>query len=105
MSGLPPEILLVPLIGHRLPHAGVAVYAQGKWLFHAGDAYYYRGEISPTSPCCPLGLMLVQRLGAIDNQALSWNQERLRHLRLEHTREVSIFSAHNPIEFERFSSR
>jgi glyoxylase-like metal-dependent hydrolase (beta-lactamase superfamily II) len=102
MSGLPPEILLVPLIGHTRGHAGVAVYAQGKWLFHAGDAYYYRGEMEPDSRFCPLGLMLVQRLGAVDNQALFWNQERLRQLRLEHNREVSIFSAHDPIEFERF---
>lgn len=42
MQGLPPEILLVPLEGHTRGHAGVAVYSQGSWLLHAGDAYYFR---------------------------------------------------------------
>src|SRR3546814_2886084 len=46
LDGLPPEILLVPLPGHTWGHSGVAVQEDGGgWLLHAGDAYFYRGEV------------------------------------------------------------
>ena len=102
MEGLPPEILLVPLKGHTHGHTGVAVYTKNSWLLHAGDAYYYRGEMEPNEPCCPLGLALVQRLGAVDNWMRRGNQERLRQLVREHNQQVRIFSAHDPVEFEDF---
>ena len=102
MEGLPPEILLVPLKGHTHGHTGVAVKTKNSWLLHAGDAYYYRGEMEPNEPCCPLGLALVQRLGAVDNWMRRGNQERLRQLVREHNQEVRIFSAHDPVEFEDF---
>jgi hypothetical protein len=34
------ELALVPLIGHTLGHAGVAVRVDRRWLFDAGDAYF-----------------------------------------------------------------
>lgn len=80
MHGLPPEILLVPLRGHTRGHTGVAVSTQDGWLLHAGDAYYYRGEIDSNKPYCPFDLTLVQRLGAVDNWMRQRNQERLRQL-------------------------
>ncbi len=101
MKGLPPEILLVPLRGHTHGHTGVAVSSRDGWLLHAGDAYYYQGEIHPNKPHCPVGLTLVQRLGAVDNRTRLRNQERLRQLVCEHKGEVRIFSAHDPVEFER----
>jgi glyoxylase-like metal-dependent hydrolase (beta-lactamase superfamily II) len=100
MEGLPPEILLVPLKGHTHGHTGVAVYTKNSWLLHAGDAYYYRGEIDPNKSHCPVGLALVQRLGAVDNRTRRRNQERLRQLVCEHNREIRIFSAHDPVEFK-----
>ena len=42
LAGVPPGILLVPLAGHTLGHAGVAIESDGGWLLHAGDAYFYR---------------------------------------------------------------
>lgn len=40
LDGLPPDIItLVPLIGHTLGHAGVAVNRGDQWLLQAGDAY------------------------------------------------------------------
>jgi glyoxylase-like metal-dependent hydrolase (beta-lactamase superfamily II) len=100
MNGLPPEILLVPLTGHTHGHTGVAVSTQDGWLLHAGDAYYHRGEMDPNKPYCPLGLMLVQRLGAVNNWMRRRNQERLRQLVREHQGEIRIFSAHDPVELE-----
>lgn len=104
IEGLPPEILLVPLLGHTRGHTGVAVYTQGSWLLHAGDAYYYRNEMDYHQPQCPLGLRIVQRIGAVDRQAWRKNQQRLRQLARDRTVEVRIFSAHDPIEFELMAS-
>jgi len=42
--GLPEDILLVPLPGHDLGHAGVAVRTERGWCLHAGDA---RSPIRP----------------------------------------------------------
>ena len=104
MEELPPEILLVPLTGHTQGHTGVAIYTQGKWLLHAGDAYYFQGEMNSSQSYCPLGLTLVQRLGAVDDRARRRNQERLRQLQREHTGEVDIFCAHDPIEFNHWAT-
>jgi glyoxylase-like metal-dependent hydrolase (beta-lactamase superfamily II) len=52
LSGLPPEVLLVPLAGHTVGHAGVAVPTDGGWLLHAGDAYFFRGEMDPRGYNC-----------------------------------------------------
>lgn len=105
MEGLPPEILLVPLEGHTRGHTGVAVHTQAGWLLHAGDAYYFRDEMDLNQPRCTLGLALVQRLGAVDDQARRRNQERLRQLARGHAGEVRIFSSHDPVEFERYALR
>ncbi|MGP4100070.1 MBL fold metallo-hydrolase [Nonomuraea sp. KM90] len=45
LTGLPPEILLIPLAGHSRGHSGVAVDMGETWLLHAGDAYFFHGEI------------------------------------------------------------
>src|SRR5690606_14297750 len=39
LEGLPPEILMIPLVGHTRGHCGVAVRTAEGWLLHAGDAY------------------------------------------------------------------
>lgn len=103
LEGLPPEILLVPLVGHTKGHTGVAVQTQGRWLLHVGDAYYYRGEIARHQPHCPLGLALIQKLGAVDDKARRLNMQRLRQLSLASAQDVCIFCAHDPVEFERQS--
>lgn len=100
IAGLPPEILLVPLLGHTRGHTGVAVYTQGSWLLHAGDAYYFRDEMDYNQPRCTLGLSIVQRIGAVDKQAWRTNQQRLRQLARDRSLQVRIFSAHDPVEFK-----
>jgi glyoxylase-like metal-dependent hydrolase (beta-lactamase superfamily II) len=47
LPGLPPEVLLVPLGGLSEGQAGVAVSTDRGWPLHAGDAYFYRGELDP----------------------------------------------------------
>lgn len=101
LTGLPPEILLVPLAGHTWGHSGVAIQEDsGNWLFYAADAYFYRGEIgSPHYRCTP-GLRFYQGMMDTDREARLRNQARVRRLSLERPGEVRIFCAHDPVEFD-----
>lgn len=101
LKGLPPEILLVPLAGHTWGHSGVAVQEDdGKWLFYAGDAYFYRGEVGSERYDCPPGLRAYQTMMEVDRAARLKNLERVRRLSLEHEGEVRIFCAHDAVEYD-----
>jgi glyoxylase-like metal-dependent hydrolase (beta-lactamase superfamily II) len=103
LRGLPPEILLVPLIGHTPGHCGIAVQVAGGWLLHAGDAYFFEGEVDPSSPRTTPGLSGYQRLMEIDRPARLGNQARLRSLVREHGREVTVMCAHDAAELDRLA--
>jgi glyoxylase-like metal-dependent hydrolase (beta-lactamase superfamily II) len=103
LAGLPPEILLVPLLGHTLGHAGVAIQRGPDWLFYAADAYFFHGEMR-RDPTCPPGLRAYQTMLEKDRKLRLHNQERLRALvHAEPT--VSVFCAHDVLELERLSRR
>lgn len=97
LEGLPPEILFVPLYGHTEGHAGVAVKTDLGWLLHAGDAYFYRGEMEAKPHCTP-GLRAYQRMMEVDRYMRLANQQRLRQLALHH-KDVTVFSAHDAMEY------
>lgn len=106
LEGLPPEILMVPLVGHTYGHCGVAVRDGTGWLLHAGDAYFFRGEMpqgedATHAPHCTPGLRFYQRFMEADRTTRLLNQQRLRELAAHHGREVRIVSAHDAVEFER----
>jgi glyoxylase-like metal-dependent hydrolase (beta-lactamase superfamily II) len=103
LEGLPPEILLVPLPGHTAGHAGVAVETGRGWLLHAGDAYFYRGEMDPRGYRCTPGLRAYQALMEQDRRARLANQRRLRGLVARHGGAVRVFCAHDAVEFERLA--
>jgi glyoxylase-like metal-dependent hydrolase (beta-lactamase superfamily II) len=105
LDGLPPEVLLVPLVGHTLGHAGVAVDVGHGWMLHAGDAYFFHEETDPARPRCPPGLRLFQWMMEKDRRARRWNQDRLRALRRERGDEVTILCGHDASEFERVAGR
>ncbi len=98
LKGLPPEILLIPLVGHTEGHCGVAVETDRGWLLHAGDAYFYRGELDKIYHCTP-GLRAYQKMMEVNRELRLKNQERLRHLAQNYQHEVTIFSAHDAIEY------
>lgn len=101
LKGLPPEILLIPLAGHTWGHAGVAIREDsGGWLFYAGDAYFYRGEVGAQSPECPPGLRGYQAMMEVDRRARLANQAKVRRLSIDHAEEVRMFCAHDAVEFE-----
>jgi len=105
VPGLPPEILVVPTVGHSRGHCAVAVQSDDGWLLHAGDAYFYRGEMSASGRTCTPGLGAFQKLVAFDDVARRRNQERLRRLAVDHASEVRVFSAHDGVEFDALCSR
>lgn len=98
LKGLPPEILFVPLVGHTEGHAGVAVQTDKGWLLYAGDAYFYRGELDNEYNCTP-GLRGYQKLMEVNRTMRLKNQQRIRSLALNFKHEVTIFSAHDAIEY------
>lgn len=102
LDGLPPEILMVPLPGHTWGHAGVAVRQDGgRWLLHAGDAYFYRGEMREAERRCTPGLRAYQRLMEADARSRIDNQARLRRLSIEQRGHVTVTCTHDPVELAR----
>jgi glyoxylase-like metal-dependent hydrolase (beta-lactamase superfamily II) len=101
LDGLPPEILLVPLPGHTWGHAGVAIDTGTGWLLHAGDAYFYRGEMRQAKRRCTPGLRGYQTMMEVARDQRLGNQQRLRRLSIERRDAVKILCAHDPVEFER----
>lgn len=97
------DVLLVPLHGHSRGHAAVAVREDdGRWLLHAGDAYFHTGDLTEP-PTCPRLLKITQNILGQDNAVRLNNQERLRRFQAEHGEQVRIFSAHDPTELAAFS--
>jgi glyoxylase-like metal-dependent hydrolase (beta-lactamase superfamily II) len=103
LAGLPPEILFIPLAGHTLGHAGVAIDLGERWLLHAGDAYFFHGEMDLVRPHCTPALRVYQRLMDQDHRWRVENQRRLRNLKHVHGSQVTLFCAHDMIEFERLT--
>ncbi|GGJ93034.1 MBL fold metallo-hydrolase [Pseudomonas matsuisoli] len=98
LDGLPPEIRLIPLPGHTLGHAGVAIESENGWLLHVGDAYFYRGEVGQPKRSCTPGLKLYQRMMEADRTARLENQARLRALSIAHQKQVQMFCSHDALE-------
>ena len=94
------DVALIPVVGHTRGHCAVAVRQGDGWLLHAGDAYFFHGEVDAENPRSTPGLALFQRLAAVDDAARRKNQARLRDLAREHRATVRIFSAHDPLELD-----
>lgn len=103
LLGLPPEILLVPLLGHTLGHAGVAIEGSAGCLFYAADAYFYHAEMRARPYCTP-GLRLYQTMMEKNRQQRLSNQVRLRELAATE-QDITLFCAHDVREFERLNQQ
>jgi len=99
LDGLPPEILMVPLPGHTMGHAGIAIDTPEGWLLNAGDAYFHRHEMDEEPSCTP-GLLAYQRMMEENRGMRVRNQERLRALANDRDGNVRIFCSHDPVELE-----
>lgn len=104
LEGVPDDIAMIPLVGHTLGHAGVAVRRDDDWLLLAGDAYFHHGELERV-PYCPAGLRAYQRIMDKDRGARLDNQRRLRSLVRTRGDEVTVCCAHDTAELERLTGR
>jgi len=105
LAGLPPELLMVPLVGHTLGHAGVVVERGEGTLFYAADAYFYHAEMDLERPRCTPGLALYQTMMEKDRHQRLLQQRNLRSLRRNEGDALSIFCAHDVREFEALAGR
>lgn len=96
LDGVPPEILLIPLRGHTIGHAGVAVQTSSGWLLHAGDAYLHAHEMNARASCPP-GLAVYERIMDSDHTARMANQARLRALKRERP-DIALMCSHDASE-------
>ena len=91
-------------MGHTRGHCAVAVNTPTGWLLHAGDSYYDCRQLA-AKPQCSVGLAAFQWLAHEDRIAARNNLERLRELNATHSESVTIFSSHDPSEFESLSGQ
>lgn len=100
LKGLPPEILALPTAGHSRGHAAIAVDTGHGWLVHAGDAYFHRSVVERGNATgTPWGLRLIERFIAADYARVRQTHATLAELATQDG--VTVFSAHDPVEFER----
>lgn len=105
LAGVDPDVLMVPLVGHTLGHAGIAVRTNDGWLFYTADAYFYHAEMDLQRARCTPGLRAYQTMMEKDRRLRLLNQRRLRELRRSNGHEIEIFCAHDVRELERLSGR
>ena len=95
-----PDILMIPLPGHTLGHCGIAVRGADKWLLHAGDSYFFHGQLRADARI-QFALSIFQRRGDMDRAARVANQERIRQLKAIHGNEVVLFNSHDQVDYEK----
>jgi len=93
------DILIIPLPGHTPGHCGIAVRRRDDWLLHAGDSYFFHGQLEE-KPRTPLLLGMFQRRADLDRTTRMVNQERLRRLKRAHGEAVTIVNSHDPVDYE-----
>jgi glyoxylase-like metal-dependent hydrolase (beta-lactamase superfamily II) len=99
LRGLPPEILMVPLLGHTAGHVAIAVQSQTGWLLHCGDAYYEHSEIHQATPHVTPVIGFLEKVVAQNDELRTFNQQRLRELVARSSQDVTVFCAHDADEF------
>lgn len=92
------DLLLIPLHGHTHGHSGIAVHTSNGWLLHCGDAYFHHAELEAPG-AGPGGLMLFERMIAMDDKVRRTNQARLRTL--HQGGDVRLLCSHDPVELSR----
>lgn len=100
LAGLPPEILALPLPGHSPGHAAIAVDIGRGWLVHAGDAYFHRSVLEHgNATAVPWALRWIERFISVDYARVRETHRKLAELATH--ADVTVFSAHDPVELER----
>lgn len=99
------DILFVPLPGHTLGHAGIALRTDPGWLLLAADAYFYHREMDAERPRCTPGLRFYQWMMEKNRGARLANQRRLREIARRPSGDVRVICSHDVTELERCTGR
>lgn len=91
---------MIPLPGHTLGHCGIAYKIGERWSLHAGDAYFFHGELDKAKPRAPLGIRWFETMMQVDEESRLYHLKKLRTL----TDQVDIFCSHDPADLSRFIS-
>ncbi|MFI6170635.1 MBL fold metallo-hydrolase [Nocardia sp. NPDC051052] len=100
LTDIAPGLVMISLPGHTRGHAAVAVDLGERWILHAGDAFYHRGQIDGTGQV-PRALTAMERLVAHDMSAVQANHERLADLWATPVPDLLLVNAHDPVLFRR----
>ncbi|MGF1635404.1 MAG: MBL fold metallo-hydrolase [Phycisphaerae bacterium] len=91
----PGRVLLVELFGHTAGHCGVAVEKSGgRWLLHAGDAYYLRDEL--TNDRHPVAALAAAR--AVNDDLRRASLAHVQRLTHDFADEIEIMNYHDAAE-------
>ncbi|MDR6317380.1 glyoxylase-like metal-dependent hydrolase (beta-lactamase superfamily II) [Actinoplanes couchii] len=90
-----PGVVLIGLSGHTRGHAAVAVDAGDRWVLHAGDAFYHRGQIENAGRP-PRTLTTMEQVVAHDRARVRDNHARLAELRAAADPGLLLVNAHDP---------
>ncbi len=96
LRGVSADIALVPMIGHTRGHTAVAIRDGGRWLVHAGDAYFDRRELTGIGRAPPALRWLVA-IDEVDRPARLASVAALRTLAARP--DVTVVCSHDPAEF------
>jgi len=99
LRGVDADIALVPMHGHTRGHTAVVVGDRGRWLVHAGDAYFHRNTVHGGRT--PLGFAAFERAMQMDGAARRASVAALRQLATSYD-DLTIFSAHDASELAAF---
>src|SRR5947209_392375 len=105
LPGLPPEILVIPLLGHSRGHVGVAVKTGTRWLLHAGDAYTFPGALAHSAAGAAIRAVHIIGDHPSYPRAQLHNMHRLSELTTQHRGEVAVFCSHDAAEFTRLAGQ
>lgn len=94
-----PGVVLIAMPGHTRGHCAVAVDAGHRWVLHAGDTFYHRGQVGDPDPT-PRVLAGAARLTAHDPKAIVENRDRLTEL-VAAGDDLLVVNAHDATLLER----
>jgi len=95
LTGLPPEIVLVPLHGHTRGHCGVAVDTGDGWVLHCGDAYYVKQELTKA----PFDIKNFRRVAHVNHAKAMTSIERINSALQNSNGDVTTIAAHDKYEY------
>ena len=93
-------VVLLALPGHTRGHAAVAVEAGGRWVLHAGDAFFSRGTLDDSVAAVPRTLGAYELLMAFDRAQVRDNHARLAELHQRGEADLTVVCAHDPALLE-----